>query len=105
MEPGVIALPVQAIYEGNRIYRVVNNRLEGVNVDAVGDFVDEAGRHTTLVRANAIGSGDQIITTQLPRAISGLLVEPIDTGKLVEAVASQNGGERDEVDARQQNVN
>ncbi len=86
-ETSVVALPVQAIYENDRIYAVEASsaepegaatefRLEAITVERVGEMQDENGEHRILVRSPAIHDGERIITTQLPRAISGLLVEP-----------------------------
>jgi multidrug efflux pump subunit AcrA (membrane-fusion protein) len=81
MEEAVIALPVQSIYENDRIYAVRTTgenetRLEAITIERVGEAQNEAGQHRVLVRSPAIGAGERIITTQLPRAITGLLVEP-----------------------------
>jgi multidrug efflux pump subunit AcrA (membrane-fusion protein) len=90
-EQAVIALPVQSIYENDRIYAIRNvaknpvagldgasheYRLEAITVERVGEAQAEDGQHRILVRSPEISAGQKIITTQLPRAISGLLVEP-----------------------------
>ena len=89
-QQNLVALPVQSIYENDRIYRVEqDDRLKAVQVEQVGDYIDERGDYQILVRSDDIGAGDRLITTQLPRAISGLLVEAIDTGKIAHALASE----------------
>lgn len=90
-ERSVIALPVQSIYENDRIYAIrdvaaADNgrtdgplheyRLEAITVERVGEAQGQNGEHRILVRSPEISPGQRIITTQLPRAISGLLVEP-----------------------------
>ncbi len=75
-EHAVIALPVQALYENDRIYTVIDNRLEAITVERVGEVHNTNGDYRILVRSPAIHPGQRIIITQLPRAISGLLVEP-----------------------------
>ncbi|MGE0622379.1 MAG: HlyD family secretion protein [Pseudomonadales bacterium] len=86
-EPAVVALPVQSLYENDRIYAVApapgtaagaapEFRLEAITVERVGEVQADDGEHRILVRSPAIHQGSRIITTQLPRAISGLLVEP-----------------------------
>jgi multidrug efflux pump subunit AcrA (membrane-fusion protein) len=81
-ENSVVALPVQSIYENDRVYAVRANgadgrqRLEAITVERVGEAQDADGEYRILVRSPAISNGTRIITTQLPRAISGLLVEP-----------------------------
>lgn len=70
----VFSVPVSAIYGTNRIYRVVDNRLQSVFVEVVGNqFV--TGRQLVLVKSNLLQAGDEVITTQLPHAINGLKVE------------------------------
>ena len=86
-ESQVVALPVQSIYERGRIYRVNGERLEGINVEQVGDYIGSDGSYQILVRSTEIAAGDRIITTQLPRAITGLLVDPIESVNLNEAIA------------------
>jgi multidrug efflux pump subunit AcrA (membrane-fusion protein) len=76
-EPGVVALPAQAIYENDRIYQVNDDRLLALSVERVGEYQTPAGEYRVLVRSSELKAGEQVITTQLPRAISGLLVEPI----------------------------
>ena len=89
-EDAVVALPVQSIYENDRIYAIRDTasqdsgqldgnpeyRLQAITVERVGEAQAEDGQHRILVRSPEISAGEKIITTQLPRAISGLLVEP-----------------------------
>lgn len=71
---GVFSIPVSAIYGTSRIYRVVDDRLDAVDVDIVGNqYLD--GRQYVLVHSEKLQAGDEVITTQLPRALSGLKVE------------------------------
>lgn len=71
----LIALPPVALYGTDRVYRVVDSRLEAVKVEHYGDRVKADGSPEVLVRSDKISAGDQIITTQLPNAVSGMLVE------------------------------
>jgi multidrug resistance efflux pump len=75
-ESQVVALPVQSLYENDRVYAVKALRLEAIKVERVGELTTDAGEYRVLVRSPMLHSGQQVITTQLPRAISGLLVEP-----------------------------
>lgn len=75
-ESDVFAVPYQAIYGNSRIYLVVENRLQAVDVTTVGQSRDEAGQVHVLVRSNAIQAGDRISITHLPNAVSGLKVNP-----------------------------
>jgi HlyD family secretion protein len=74
-EHSVIALPVQSIYQNNRIYQVLDHRLQAIEVERIGEIQTPDGRYRVLVRSPDLEGGETIITTQLPKAISGLLVE------------------------------
>ncbi len=71
----LIAVPVQSIYDNNRIYSVVESRLVGHTIERVGELEDLAHGYQILIRSDALKAGDAIVATQLPRAISGLLVD------------------------------
>lgn len=73
----LIALPVHALYEGNRVYLVEGGRLQAVTVRRVGDYRNEQGEYRVLVTSPEIGAGDTLMITQLPVAISGLRVDPV----------------------------
>lgn len=74
----VIALPVHALYEGDRVYRVESGRLQAVTVRRVGDYEDDQGEYRVLVASPGISAGDTLMITQLPVAISGLRVDPVN---------------------------
>lgn len=70
----VFRVPLSSIYGTNRIYRVNDNRLQAISVNKLGSRFIE-GKQFFLVRSNELKTGDEIITTQLPRAIGGLKVD------------------------------
>jgi len=76
-QDNVVALPVQSIYENDRIYAVRNGRLQAIDIERVGELQTPDGGYRVLVRSPELQGGRSIITTQLPRAISGLRVEPM----------------------------
>ena len=77
-EQQVVALPVQSIYENDRIYEVVeDDRLQGITVQRIGDHRTPDGSYRVLVRGDGLRPGSRIITTQLPKASDGLRVQPI----------------------------
>ncbi|MFT7129943.1 MAG: multidrug efflux pump subunit AcrA (membrane-fusion protein) [Gammaproteobacteria bacterium] len=82
VEEGVVGLPVQSLYENDRIYEVVDDRLKGISVKRVGEFQTEEGEYRVLVRWSNLTTGQNIITTQLPKAITGLLVSGVATEEL-----------------------
>ncbi len=76
----VIAVPVQSIYDNNRVYSVVDNRLVGHTVQRVGELESEVDGYRILIRSDELSSGAPIVATQLPRAITGLLVDVANAG-------------------------
>jgi multidrug efflux pump subunit AcrA (membrane-fusion protein) len=81
------SLPVSSIYGSNRIYRVEDERLVAVKVEKLGSqYIND--NQFVLVRSEKLKPGDEIITTQLPHAVSGLKVEVHNT------VIPQNKGEQ-----------
>ena len=71
---GVYSIPVSSIYGTNRIYRVEEDRLVAINIEKVGVQI-KGDNQFILVRSDKLAPGDEIITTQLPHAMSGLKVE------------------------------
>ncbi len=76
-EPGLIALPGQAVHNNNRVYLVNNNRLQAATIQRIGEIRTANGDYQVLVRGDNLSQGADVMTTALPKAISGLLVEPI----------------------------
>ncbi len=69
----VIELPFATVYGGNVVYRVVDDRIESVRVERVGETLNEDGRKL-LVRSEALAPDDQIVTSLLPGVVEGLKV-------------------------------
>ena len=77
-EPNIVVLPTDALYGGNLIYRVTeSNTLEAISVERLGP---RPGPEKTevLVRSRALVSGDRILISRLPAAVTGLQVEVIE---------------------------
>lgn len=77
VEENVISMPVHALYENQTIYRIKEQRLEAINYERVGDYLGNDDEFSILIRSSEIKAGDQLLGSQLSRAITGLLVEPI----------------------------
>ncbi|MEX0739134.1 MAG: HlyD family efflux transporter periplasmic adaptor subunit [Pseudohongiella sp.] len=75
-QSNVVALPIHAVYDNNRVYRITDSRLQAVTIERVGEHMDEAGNFRVLVRSSELGRGDQLLVSQLPTAMTGLLVRP-----------------------------
>ncbi|MDH3977258.1 MAG: biotin/lipoyl-binding protein [Gammaproteobacteria bacterium] len=81
-EDYVVALPGEAVYGRNRIYRMVKDRMEALDVERVGERALSDGRTEVLVRSPLLTPDDRIIITKLANATDGLLVrgtEPLTT--------------------------
>ena len=71
----VVAIPYEAIYGTNRIYKLVDERMQKLIVERVGEQIKPSGQSQILVRSPELQYGDQIIITQLPNAMDGLKVQ------------------------------
>ncbi len=70
----VIVLPYSAIYDNNRIYRVIDDHLQLVNVQIIGNYLAE-NNEKLLIFSDEIQPSDKILITHLPNAMSGLKVD------------------------------
>jgi len=73
-EAQVSAVPIEAVYDNERVYVVEGERLRGVAVEVVGERINQQGQYQVLIRSPGLASGQQLMTTQLSRAITGLKV-------------------------------
>ncbi len=71
----VIAIPFDALYELDRVYRLNQGYLEGVKIKRIGEYQPKSGEKQLLIQSDKLTESDQIISTQLPNAITGLRVE------------------------------
>ena len=72
-----IALPGTAFYGQNRIYQVADGKLVSHEVRRLGTIQNQQGQLSILISAKTVPPGSQILTTQLPNAISGLPVRVV----------------------------
>jgi len=80
IENNVLSMPIYALYENQTVYRINEQRLQAVHYEIIGDYVTADNELRTLIRSDEIGAGDQLLASRLPRAITGLLIEPIGNG-------------------------
>jgi len=73
LQQNVIALPAEALYGRNQIYKLVDKRLVMVEVEFVGERVQPNGGTEVLIRSSQLADNDQIVLTKLSNAINGLL--------------------------------
>lgn len=70
-----IAVPREAIYGSNRIYRVIQQRMASLDVQRIGEMHAPDGENYVIIKSDTLQAGDRIISTQLPNALDGLLVK------------------------------
>ena len=95
-EDNVIALPAEAFYGRNQLFKLVDNRMQMLEVERVGERVQLNGGSEVLIRSNVLNDGDQIIVTKLSNAADGLLTQPAiaaspDTVGRRDAAANDSG--------------
>lgn len=73
----VIALPFNALYGLDHVYKLQEGYLQSVMIKRVGEFTNNVGDKQLLLRSSDLQQGDQIVSTQLPNAITGLRVEAV----------------------------
>ncbi len=74
-EAGSVVVPFESLYGRDRVFRVVDGRLQGLNVERLGEVTDAAGRTQALIRHPELEAGDVLVATRLPNAVDGLRVE------------------------------
>ena len=73
----VAVLPTDALYGGNLVYRITDgNLLEALSVKRLGQRPGPE-RTEVLVQSAKLQNGDQILTSRLPAAVTGLRVKVI----------------------------
>lgn len=78
-ENKVIAVPFSAVYALNKLYVLVDGRMQSAPIEIMGEMTSEQGEPQLLIRSTALQEGDAIITTQLPNAMTGLAVESLNS--------------------------
>lgn len=74
----VIALPFEALYGTDRIYRLEEGRMRALSVERRGEWLAPDGSTRLLVHSPELRAGDRVVTTRLPNALDGLRVSAVD---------------------------
>jgi RND family efflux transporter MFP subunit len=69
-----VALPHEALYGRDRIYRLHEGRMAALPVERLGETVGEDGVTRLLLRSPQLVAGDRVVVTRLPNAMDGLRV-------------------------------
>ena len=83
-QENVFLIPHQAIYGADKVYKIIDNRLQAVRVQNMGEYFQSDDYENQirnqipsglLIRSKDLKSGDSILSTHLPNAVSGLKVD------------------------------
>lgn len=72
-----VLLPYESLYQTDRVFRIVEGRLESVPVRRLGEAPLSDGRRGVLIDSDRLQPGDLVVATQLPQAIDGLRVRSL----------------------------
>ncbi|WP_458527038.1 efflux RND transporter periplasmic adaptor subunit [Onishia taeanensis] len=71
-----LAVPYSTLYGNDTLYLVDDdNRLKRLRVSVLGETRMPSGERWLLVRSEALAAGQRVVTTHLPNAVAGLLVD------------------------------
>ncbi|MGI9290584.1 MAG: efflux RND transporter periplasmic adaptor subunit [Gammaproteobacteria bacterium] len=73
-QENLIAVPAEAVYGRDRIYKLVDQRMQMVQIERAGERELPDGSSEVLIRNPDLNRTDQIIVTKLANAANGLLV-------------------------------
>ena len=92
--PDVTAVPAEAIYGRNQLYKIVDSRMQMVEFERVGERIGPDGRNEVLLRSPQLQDQEQIIVTKLANAADGLLIkinEPAPSASAGQSARSSAG--------------
>lgn len=75
IQDGLIDIPHSALYELNHVYVIDAGYMKRIDLKRHGEYTNQAGQQRLLISSSSLSQGEQIVTTQLPNAITGLRVE------------------------------
>lgn len=73
-QDNVVSVPAEAIYGRDRLYKIIDGRMQQVQVERVGERINADGTADIIVRSPKLTASDSIIATKLANATDGLLV-------------------------------
>lgn len=71
----VVVISADSLYGNSQVYRVVEGRLASIPVRRVGQFSNAQGQPMLMLDGTDFKNGEQILTSRLPQAVSGMQVE------------------------------
>jgi multidrug efflux pump subunit AcrA (membrane-fusion protein) len=70
----VIAIPYTALHSYDRVFKIVDNTLQGVTVTRFGERINDRDETELLVTSKELVANDRILTSLLPNATTGMKV-------------------------------
>ncbi len=70
-----LLIPREALYDTNRVYKIIEDRLYPINVEWLGEQRTLAGPGPLLVRSAELENGDLLLASKLATAMGGLKVQ------------------------------
>lgn len=70
----VVALPLEAVYGIDRIFKLTDDRMTSLQIERIGELRTPSGETRVLVASPHLHAGDRVVITQLPNATDGLKV-------------------------------
>ncbi len=71
----IVSLPVASLYGSHTVYRIVEGRLRGAEVEYIGEHLFNGTDNHVLLKSDVLRSGDMVVTSQIPAAVDGLKVQ------------------------------
>ena len=72
-QPHLLSVPLEAVYQYKRIYKISNNHLVSIPVTVLGEHRTEKNAHHLLIQST-VKEGTPLLSNHLPHAIDGLWV-------------------------------
>ena len=101
-EPGLIAIPAEAVYGRDRIYKLNGDRMQMLQVERAGERELADGSSEVLIRNPDLSGDDMIIITKLANASNGLLVNADNAGFSEDLTRTADNGQLPESGAQPQ---
>jgi RND family efflux transporter MFP subunit len=73
-QQNVFVVPIEALYHGDHVYKLQDERIYNVLVERRGQIKNQQGKTQILIASDKLNTGDLVVTNQLPNVVSGLKV-------------------------------
>jgi multidrug efflux pump subunit AcrA (membrane-fusion protein) len=70
----IVAVPIQSVHDNEKVFIIEKERLQAVHVNVVGERLNSQGDFELLIKSPTLKDGQQIVTSQLSQATTGMRV-------------------------------